>query len=312
MPKISALPPISSLASDDPTPGTDTSAGQTGKWTPATIAAFLFSQMNIPAGASGSPVTRDSENTAAHIVSGIVWSGDAYGSTRNASMTAGVVYINGRRISISAVTARTFTASKDTYVDILDNGDGTGTLVYTEVANNAASPSLAANSLRIAKIITGASNIASAASVIQVGADSLYNIIGNSGVLISNMINLLSNAGVMKSPSGTNYSTTETAVQSLTMTLPAGTKKVLILGSVRLQTQDATNKDVTARVDYDGSATTMTAIFTGVNTFNSANIAIIDQIAATPGSHTFRLLCRASNGSANTGSTNIFIIPLAG
>ena len=102
-----------------------------------------------------------------HVASGGVWTGDAYASTRNASMTAMVCYINGRRISISAVTARSFTASKDTYIDVLDNADGTGTLVYTEVANNAASPALAANSLRIGIIVTGASNIASVASINQ-------------------------------------------------------------------------------------------------------------------------------------------------
>lgn len=101
------------------------------------------------------------------VYSGGVWTGDSYGSTRNASMTAMVCYINGRRISISAVTARSFTASKDTYVDVLDNADGTGTLVYTEVTNNAASPALASNSIRIAIIVTGAGSIANAGSVNQ-------------------------------------------------------------------------------------------------------------------------------------------------
>lgn len=110
------------------------------------------------------------------VASGGVWSGDAYASTRNASMTAMVCYINGRRISISAVTARSFTASKDTYIDVLDNQDGTGTLVYTEVANNAASPALASNSLRIGIIVTGATTIASAASVNQGQEDKVLPI----------------------------------------------------------------------------------------------------------------------------------------
>lgn len=100
------------------------------------------------------------------VASGGVWSGDAYASTRNASMTAVTCYINGRRGTISAVTARSFTASKDTYVDVLNNS-GTFSLVYTEVANNAASPALAANSIRLAIIVTGASNIAAVGSVNQ-------------------------------------------------------------------------------------------------------------------------------------------------
>lgn len=117
---------------------------------------------------AGTPLSTYRANTMFdHVASGGVWSGDSYGVSRNASMTALVCYINGRRISISAVTARSFTASKDTYVDVLDNADGTGTLVYTEVANNAASPALASNSIRIAIIVTGATFITNVGSINQ-------------------------------------------------------------------------------------------------------------------------------------------------
>lgn len=112
------------------------------------------------------PVKRDDEMTFDFVASGGVWTGDSYGSNRNASMTALVAYINGQRGTISAVTARTFTASKDTYIDVL-NTAGVFTLVYTEVANNAASPALAADSIRLGIIVTGASNIANAGSVNQ-------------------------------------------------------------------------------------------------------------------------------------------------
>lgn len=101
------------------------------------------------------------------IESGCVWSGDAYASTRNASMTAGVVWIGGKRLTVAAVTARSFTASKDVYVDLLDNGDGTAIPVYTDNVTNAASPALAANSVRLAIIVVGATNIAAATSVNQ-------------------------------------------------------------------------------------------------------------------------------------------------
>lgn len=97
------------------------------------------------------------------IASGCVWTGDSIGSTRVASMTSGVGYIAGKRFTISAVTSRTFTASKDTYVDV----DNTGTLTYTEVTNNAASPALAAGSLRLGIVVTGASNIATVDSINQ-------------------------------------------------------------------------------------------------------------------------------------------------
>lgn len=66
------------------------------------------------------------------------------------SVAAGIAYINGKRIAFSAV-AKTFTASKDTYVDLKDDG----TLVYVEVANGATSGmALTANAIRIAKVVT--------------------------------------------------------------------------------------------------------------------------------------------------------------
>lgn len=110
-----------------------------------------------------SPVTRADDTGIDWVASGCVWSGDSYGSTRVASMTAGVVYVDGIRATVSAVTSRTFTASKDTYVDI----DSTGTITYTEVSNNAASPALTSGNIRVAIIVTGASSIASALSINQ-------------------------------------------------------------------------------------------------------------------------------------------------
>lgn len=99
-----------------------------------------------------------------YIESGCVWTGDSLGSTKAASMTAGIAYINGVRLTVAAVTGRTFTASKDVYVGLINAGDGTATVIYYDNTTNAASPALAtaAYSMVIAIIIVGASNIASA------------------------------------------------------------------------------------------------------------------------------------------------------
>lgn len=94
----------------------------------------------------------------------------------NWSMTAGVVYINGARYTVAAATG-SVTASKDTYFDILAPATGTAaTLVNTGgnvVANNAASPALAANSIRIGKVVSGASSIT--LPVVQTASDSIGN-----------------------------------------------------------------------------------------------------------------------------------------
>jgi len=97
------------------------------------------------------------------VVSGCLWSGDSYGVNRNASMTAGVVCINGERIEVAAVAGRTFTASKDTYVYV----DSTGAISYSEVSNNTASPAAPADSILLGIIITGATTIANAGSINQ-------------------------------------------------------------------------------------------------------------------------------------------------
>lgn len=133
-----------------------------------------------------SPVTRlkESFGSANFIASGCVWTADAAGSTKNASMSAGVVYIAGARLTVAAITAHVFTASKDTFVDFQDNGDGTAKVIYTEASNNGAGATIpnsqtVLTNLRNARIITNASNITStAASIDQYTVDSLGNFIG--------------------------------------------------------------------------------------------------------------------------------------
>lgn len=123
-----------------------------------------------------------------HVNSGAVWTGDSLGSTRNASMAAGVMYILGRRLTLAIVTARSFTASKDTYIDATDNLDGTALLTYTEVSNNAASPALATNAVRIGIIVTGATTIAAAGSVNQGQEDRVLPIVSSTPYAVTDSL----------------------------------------------------------------------------------------------------------------------------
>jgi hypothetical protein len=97
------------------------------------------------------PVTRYSETGNNFVASGCVWSAI---SGFNATMTAGVVYINGIRVLVSGVVSYTASGSSDTYVDI----DSNGVIYYTPVSNNANSPSLTTGRIRIA-ILIGTSSI---------------------------------------------------------------------------------------------------------------------------------------------------------
>lgn len=160
------------------------------------------------------------------VLSGGVWSALA---GLNAGMTLLTGYIDGYRNTVAAVATRAFTPSKDTYVDVLRNTTTNAfSLVYTEVANGAASPALAANSMRIAKVVTSG---AAVTSVTQFGRDSLSNTIYPNGVvsgaqldtneLSSNMKLVYNNASV--NPSGTstnNYGNAHGLVTSLVLPKP--------------------------------------------------------------------------------------------
>lgn len=106
---------------------------------------------------------------ADHIVSGgvVAQSAGLVGTFSNI-----VFYLNGQRYSGTSIANKTYTASKDTYVDVTATSGGAVSVTYTEVANGAASPALAANNIRVAKVITSGAAIT---SVSQGSVDSLNN-----------------------------------------------------------------------------------------------------------------------------------------
>lgn len=112
-----------------------------------------------------SPVTRKLETQADYVVSGGAL---ALVSALTGSFSNIVYYIGGNRYTISSIPNKVYTASKDTYVDV----NSSGAVVYTEVANGAASPALAANHKRIGRVITSGVAIT---RIDQVGYDTLGN-----------------------------------------------------------------------------------------------------------------------------------------
>lgn len=117
------------------------------------------------------PVTITKETESSFVSSGAVWSTV---SGLSGTMTGGVAYIVGNRVTLTGVGSNTFSASKDTYIDI----DLLGNIYYQAVTNGAAAPAITANAIRVAKVVTNGSAIT---SIVQFGADSLGNIIYPSG-----------------------------------------------------------------------------------------------------------------------------------
>ena len=68
--------------------------------------------------------------------------------------TLGTAYVDGVRV-VKDATAKTYTASKHTYVDL----SSSGTYTYQEVAILAAEPSTTANSIRLARVSTDATTV---------------------------------------------------------------------------------------------------------------------------------------------------------
>lgn len=108
-----------------------------------------------------SPVVRWDELLPNAVISGGITTA---GAGLVGTITAVAVIIDGRRVTV-AETAKTFTANKDTYVDVTysEDSDGvnTGALAYSEVATGNAEPTLAAAHIRLMRVATGATSISS-------------------------------------------------------------------------------------------------------------------------------------------------------
>lgn len=113
------------------------------------------SQVGAPTTAEHAQKLTTADIVGDHVVSGFLASVPSPASL-TMTLTPGVAYVGGNRIAASPGFFA-FAASSDTYVD----QGPTGTRAYTPVANGAAAPALAANSLRLAKVVTNATQITS-------------------------------------------------------------------------------------------------------------------------------------------------------
>lgn len=246
------------------------------------------------------------------VASGCVWSGDSYGSTRNASMTSGVVYIGGKRVTVNAVSARSFTASKDTYIDI----DNTGTLTYTEVTNNAASPALAANSIRLGIVVTGASNIANAGSVNQGEETKVLPIVSSVPYAVTDSLGnlicprdprrrLLGHRQITSNFTTTSASTVQVTGLSVPVIIPTG-RKVIISAYAGVLSSSGANTPVITIWDGTVGSGTQLQQYNGVTSGNGMNINALTTPSST--SKTYNLGAAIAGGNTLTLSASSTII----
>lgn len=119
-----------------------------------------------------------------------------------------------------------------------------------------------------------------------------------------------------------NFGSTEVMLREWNITIPAGCKKLLCLGSMRLQGQSPSATDITGVLDY-GHTEAATPTYKGyqrgnertvtsVNTFNGSNMPFIEEFDVTPGVHKMRFLGRTNSPAANGSQFYCTFIPLAG
>jgi len=244
------------------------------------------------------------------VESGCVWSGDSYGSTLNASMTAGVVWIGGSRLTVPAVTARAFTASKDTYIDLKDAGNGTASINYPEVSNNAASPALfgsgtTTDTVRIGIIVSGGSSIAAVGSVNQGQETKVLPIASSIPYAVTDS---LGNLICPRDPNNkllgyrqvsafvTSASAVDVAVTGLSsvVNVPSGRKLSIKIGGIYYST--VSGDSVQVALYEDGSAVDHVSYTPDSNNFYHS---VPWEFTRTPtaGTHTYALFVQRNSGT---------------
>lgn len=264
-------------------------------------------------GDAADPVIRTQDMMFDFVASGAVIIGLGYGVNLNGAMSAGIVYINGNRQTIAAVATRAYTINKDTYVDALYNASGTATIVYTEVANNAASPALAANSVRLGIVVTGAT-IVSVASINQGQEFKVLPIASSTPYTVTDSLgNLICPRDPNRKLLGyrqlvTSYATKPNTVVeydlaglSVPVIVPEG-RKIVIKGNVQYQQTGGIGTICAAlRIKEDATQIQSANIVPAAANLIHPGIVEAGSVTTTAGLHTYKLvLVNSASGPNHT------------
>jgi hypothetical protein len=196
-------------------------------------------------------------------------------------ISIGIAYVRGRKVEIGRTESRTYTLNTTTWVDIANTlAADTGFFRYTE---NASEPAVAANSIRLAKVVTSGTAVTTVTDLRNLYAERSA---GNTAIL--------------------DLTTTPTVIPGLAVTFSVSqTSKVFVMGSADFDLTAGTaacNLDdaLTLRLTVDTVDDPLTTFFACV----VASRGRVRQTATwpitlTPGNHTIEL--KASNVTGNRG-----------
>ncbi len=237
--------------------------------------------------ASINPNTLINETTFPFVSTGLVWSTV---SGLNGTMTSGVLYFNGIRVSVNSVASNAFTASKDTYIDI----DVNGNITYQAVTNNAASPAITANSIRVAIVITNGSAI----TVINQGSEAAVAPVISSVTLIvcDSLGNLICPRDPNRKLLGLRVRTTDFSTTATTATQITGLSVPVIVPAGRRVKLIFSGKDIFTNSAGVGASMTLWegTVGSGTQLSSSLGFPSAGSAAGTPASTVVRLPASAS------------------
>lgn len=244
------------------------------------------------------PLNANSLGGGSYVDNNCTWS---LSSGLNGTMTAGKVFINVAGVMIpqtlSLITSHAFTASKDTYAAV----DYTGTITYNEVANNTASPTLPANAIWLAIVVTSGSAITSVntgrtGAVAPVISSQVLNTSDTNGQLIHPAPNQRTLGYAASSTTNQTGITSEVPITGLTITIinPAANNEVKII--VTAQVFSSVTGDVAELRIKEGS----TVLKLGraiLSSATSAQATLVYKFSPTAGAHTYTVTINRVTGS---------------
>lgn len=240
--------------------------------------------------AAVSPIVRFRQTGANFVYSNLTI---ATSGTLVSTIIGGVAYINGKQVTLTN-TSITVVLSKDTYVDVKDDG----TVVQVPVANGATSGmpittnADGSNALRIAKVVSSASAIT---SVVQTGWDPL----GNAIYCQDPTAKTLGYTQITASQSGISTIVDLTNL-SVTVMIPAGGRRIKITGYFPGITSTVTTDRADSSIRE--ASTTLNSAFATTGGSGWSGI-VITKVDATAGSHTYKLSLARGTG---TGTLTLY------
>lgn len=243
-----------------------------------------------------------------HVVSGVVITADSVGVNKNYSISSGVVCIGGNFLTVAAVSAQTVGASKDRYVDLIDNGDGTAVYVTNEVNNNAASQALTAGNMRAGIVVAGATTIATTASINQGQEDRVLPIASSIAYAVTDSLgNLICPRdpnrkvlGYRQTSTAFNSTQTATTITGLScpVIVPTGRKIKTTEFVGRIQNTSGTAGETEGQIQEDGVTMAATNGPIVANNTSAGPIICMGEKTPTAGLHTYTATARNSGTNA--------------